>query len=111
MFHRNTDKNEITLPIGYDAAFDLVLKAAESMKKVKITDQNKTMGTINFRQGMLLLKMRNPVKFTVNIVKQGDDATIIRTTCVSSEAQGAAGMSSSQRSYEDFVTALSNLTK
>ena len=103
----NTEQNELTLPMGYDVAFDLVIKAAGTMGK--ISDQNKIMGIVSFKQGMSLLKMRNPVKFSINVVKQGEDSTLVRVNCNSND--GAVGLNSSARSYQEFFKALSSQCK
>jgi hypothetical protein len=98
---------ELTIPIGYDAAFDLVIKAASSIGNV--SDANKMMGIVSFKQGMSLLKMRNPVKYSVNVVRQDDKSTLIRVICNSND--GTIGLNSSARSYQDFFKALSDASK
>ena len=98
----NTEQHEITLPIGYDAAFDLAIWAAKTTGK--ITDHNKKLGLISFKQKMNLLKMRNTVTFTLNIVNQGEHITIIHINCNSGD--GVIGFNSSARSYQEFINAL-----
>ena len=67
------------------------------------------MGIVSFKQGLSLLKMRNPVKFSINIVNQGENSTLVRVNCNSND--GTVGLNSSARSYQEFFKALSDLSK
>lgn len=102
----NSQAHEIELPMDFDSAFSLVLKAASVCGK--ITDENRFIGLISYTTKMSVLSLKNASKVNINLSKR-EGSTLLRLTVDSVDGSGL--LRSSSRTYDDFVSELSKQSK
>ena len=98
---------KIKLNTDYAAAFDAFIKAGNEIGKIKTSDANN--GEIDFKSGMSLLKMRDPVKYKVKFEEMQDENIIVNLSISSYEGAFERGKKRADKIYAEFKDVLAPL--